>query len=66
MEESFAVQYMPYINLVVLIVVGIVLVRIINIKNTLISTTSQKIDESENSQEGNGQISLRGVNTFIF
>lgn len=51
MEKSFAVQYMPYINLVVLIIVGIVLVRIINIKNTLISTLTNQFKSAKDLLE---------------
>ena len=51
MEESFAVQYMPYINLVVLIIVGIVLVRIIKIKNALITTLTNQFKSAKDLLE---------------
>lgn len=51
MEKSFAIQYMPYINLIVLIIVGIVLVYVIRAKNALISTLTEQFKSAKDLLE---------------
>ncbi len=51
MEESFAVQYMPYINFVVTLIVGFILGLIIRHKNSLISTLTSQFKSAKDLLE---------------